>query len=168
MFRDYSLWLVVVIVTPCLTYAGDLMDAMRKYEGRWVGNFTLHSAATGYTETFPVEQQYWMAENKLHGVAVTDRNTGMESARSVTFIVDDKLVTEITTGTETQRYLGVLHEQGVLWLPEEMQRANDHQLKEMILVEDGELRLKTEGFDTYIYQEGLAHIIYRGNLVFKK
>lgn len=151
-----------------LVHAEGLLDTMRQYEGRWVGHFTLHSAATGYTETFSVEQQYWMANDKLHGVAVTDRASGMESSRSVTFILEDKLVSEITRGEKTERYLGVLHENGVLWLPEKMQRANDHQLKETIVVEDGELRLKTEGFDTFIYQEGLAHIVYRGNLIFKK
>ncbi|MEN8733456.1 MAG: hypothetical protein ABF322_03760 [Lentimonas sp.] len=168
MFQNFSLWPLALVASSCVIHAEDLLGAMGRYEGRWVGHFTLHSVATGYTETFSVEQQYWMADDKLHGVAVSERDSGMQTARSVTSIVDDKLVSVITQGVKIERYLGVLHENGVLWLPEKIERANDHQLKETILVEEGELRLKTEGFDTYIYEGGLAHIVYRGNLIFKR
>lgn len=144
------------------------LNAMKRYEGRWVGSFTLHSTATGYTETFPVEQQYWMDGERLHGVAVIDRNSKIQTAKSVTFILKGKLVSEITRGEETERYIGVLNEGGILWLPGVFLRAKDHQLMETIVIEDEEMRLKTEGFDTYIYQEEPAHIVYRGNLVFQK
>jgi hypothetical protein len=144
-----------------------LLDTLRQYEGRWAGHFTIHSAATGYSQTFPVEQQFWMADAQLHGIAVSDKDTGLESARSVTYVFEDKFVSEITTGDNTVKYIGVVQEGGVLWLPEDFKRANDHQLKETITVEEGKRVLKTDGFDTYVYQEGLGHILFRGSLVYQ-
>ncbi|HAV12962.1 MAG TPA: hypothetical protein DCX06_05640 [Opitutae bacterium] len=151
--------------------AVDLLDVLRKYEGRWVGHFTIHSTATGYTETFPVEQQYWMEDEKLHGIAVLQRQTGMESSRSVTYILKDKLVSEITRGENietAEKYWGLAHEDSVVWLPENMQRANDHQIKESIVIEGGEMLLTTEAFDSYVFKDGLAHIVFKGSLKFEK
>jgi len=163
--RNYSWCLAFVLFSAAFLSAGEeLLKVMRSYEGRWVGQFTLHSAATGYTETFPVEQQYWMSGEKLHGVAVSGRNSGLQSARSETCIVRDKLVSEITKGDTVERYLGVIHEGGVLWLPEQIERANDHQLKETILIIAGARHIKTEGFDTYNFNGEKAVIVYRGDL----
>lgn len=145
----------------------ELRKAMKGYEGRWLGHFTIHSAATGYTETFPVEQQFWMADGKLHGIAVSDRDSGLQSARSMTYIVEGKLASEITTGETVERYLGVIHEGGILWLPANIQRANDQQLKETVVLEKGVRHLKTEGFDTFSYEGKPAHLVYRGDLKFQ-
>ena len=42
--------------------------------------------------------------------------------------------------------------------------AGDYYLKEAFVKEGGEQWLHTDGFDTYLYNEGLAHLIYRGRL----
>ena len=39
-------------------------------------------------------------------------------------------------------------------------------MKETMAEVDGTRVLKTEGFDTYVTGEGLAHLIYRGELKF--
>lgn len=136
------------------------------YEGRWVGHFTVHSPATDYTETFPVEQQYWLEEDVLRGVAVIQRESGMESVRSTTEIQKGKLFSETkkTDGT-VERFIGTAHDKGIVWIPADLERAQDYQIKETFTVEDGKRVLKTEGFDTYVYSEGLTHLVYRGELV---
>jgi len=161
------------LLKVCLLFAGSafalnggpLEDALEAYVGRWVGHFTIFSAATGYSETFPVEQTYWMVDGELRGIAVSQRDSGMESSRSVSFVLEDKLISEITTGQKTERFLGVLHDNGVVWLPADIDRANDYQVKESLVAESGVMHLKTEGFDTYLYQGGLAHLVFRGDLV---
>lgn len=159
---------ILILGLQHVASAGELDEYLKLYEGRWVGHFTIHSSANGFSETFPVEQQYWIANGKLYGVAVTQRDTGMESARSTTYIVEDKLVSEITRGKEVETFVGVRHDSGILWLPKEIARANDYQIKETFVVESGQRLLKTEGFDTFIHGEGLAHIVYRGTLTFKE
>jgi len=160
---------VSLFLVPLLAPASEvLLNALKQFEGRWSGTFNLHSAATGYSETFAVTQQYWMSGKQLRGVAVFERENGQESAQSVTYIFEDKLVSEISSGAKIEKYLGVLNEGGVLWLPEDFKRANDYQITETIVVEDGKRVLKTDGFDTFVYQEGLAYITIRGNLIFQE
>lgn len=137
---------------------------LRSYEGRWVGHFTVHSTASGYSETFPVEQQYWWKNGQLHGVAVTQRESGLSSARSCSEVRDGKFYSEVKQGGVVETYWGVLHEQGLVWLSTNMKRTQDYQMKEYIEEVDGERILKTEGFDTYIYADGIAHLVYRGEL----
>jgi hypothetical protein len=36
---------------------------------------------------------------------------------------------------------------------------------ERFAIEESRLLLLTEGFDSYVYQEGLAHLVYRGRLI---
>ena len=137
---------------------------MQKYVGRWIGHFTIHSATTGYSETFPVEQRYWMEGGKLHGLSVSDTDKGMQTASSITFIKDEKIRSEVTRGEEMEAYWGVPHDGGIVWLLANLERASDYQLREAFVVEEGERLLHTDGFDTYVYKEGLAHLIYRGRL----
>lgn len=137
---------------------------MQKYVGRWLGYFTIHSAATGYSETFPVEQRYWMEDGKLHGLSVSDTDNGLQTASSITFLKDEKIRSEVTRGDVTEAYWGLPHDAGIVWLSEDLDRASDYQLKEAFIAEEGELWLHTDGFDTFIYQEGLAHLVYRGRL----
>ena len=140
--------------------------SLKAYEGRWVGHFTIHSTATGYTETFPVEQQYWWKDGQLHGVAVSQRDQGMSSARSKSVAKEGKFFSEVKSGGEVETYWGVLHDGGLVWLSSNLKRTKDYQMKESIIEVDGERVLKTEGFDTYVYGEGIGHLVYRGELKF--
>lgn len=134
------------------------------YEGRWVGHFTIHSTASGYSETFPVEQQYWWKDGVLHGVAVSQREVGMSSARSQSVAKEGKYFSEVKVGEAVENYFGVLHDGGIVWLSTNLKRTKDYQMKESIVEVDGERVLMTEGFDTYVYGEGIAHLVYRGEL----
>ena len=169
VFSKVMFFLRVLFFTgfPLVLCGQDLLDYLKAYEGRWVGDFTLHSTATGYTESFAVEQRYWLDGGKLHGLAVSERAGGIESSSSVTYPDETgkKLITEVTRGDTVEMYLGVLHEGVILWLPANGERANDHQIRESLVEIDGVRRLVTEGFDTYVYADGLAHIVYKGDLV---
>jgi len=138
--------------------------ALKMYEGRWVGHFTIHSTASGYSETFPVEQQYWWKDGVLHGVAVSQREVGMSSARSQSVAKEGKYFSEVKVGEVVENYFGVLHDGGIVWLSTNLKRTKDYQMKESIVEVDGERVLMTEGFDTYVYGEGIAHLVYRGEL----
>jgi len=130
-----------------------------------VGDFTIHSTATGYSETFPVEQRYWWEDGQLHGISVSDTNKGMQAAKSRTFIQEGKLQSEVILGEVTERFFGLIHDNGIVWLSADLNRANDYQMKEGFAEEKGRLWLQTDGFDSYVYQEGLAYLVYRGRLV---
>jgi hypothetical protein len=154
----------VVPVEPVATQ--DLAAALKSYAGRWVGHFTIHSTTSGYSETFPVEQQYWWEEGVLHGVAVTQRDVGMSSARSKSVMKNGKYFSEMKTGETIENYWGVLHDDGLIWFSSNLKRTQDYQMKESIVEVDGERVLKTEGFNTYLTGDGLAYLVYRGELKF--
>ena len=154
----------VVPVEPVATQ--DLAAALKSYEGRWVGHFTIHSTTSGYSETFPVEQQYWWEEGVLHGVAVTQRDVGMSSARSKSVMKNGKYFSEVKAGETIENYWGVLHDDGLIWFSSNLKRTQDYQMKESIVEVDGERVLKTEGFNTYLTGDGLAYLVYRGELKF--
>ncbi|MEO0509007.1 MAG: hypothetical protein AAF065_03985 [Verrucomicrobiota bacterium] len=146
--------------------ADTLLDHLSRYEGVWIGQFTIHSTATGYTESFPVQQRYWWEGDQLHGLAVSQRDSGMENATSITYMKAGKLISEVTRGEMKDSYIGVLNKDGLLWLPSKMSRATDYQIFESFVpVEGGPDKLMTEGFDTYVYSGGLAHIVYKGELI---
>lgn len=142
----------------------EVIEYLKTYEGRWVGDYTIHSTATGYSQTFPVEQRYWWEDGQLHGMSVAETDDGMQTAKSRTFIQDEKLQAEITRGEVTERYYGVLHEGGLLWISDNLGRATDYQMKEVFIDKAGERWLHTDGFDSYVYQEGIAHLVYKGRL----
>lgn len=142
------------------------MDYLKQYEGRWVGDFTIHSTATEYTETFPVEQRYWWEDGQLLGISVSDTNRGIQTARSRTFIQDGQLRSEVVTEESMEVFIGALHDGGIVWMPSDLNRATDYQMKEAFVEKEGKRRLHTDGFDSYVYEEGLAHLVYRGRLVF--
>ena len=176
VWRKYS-WLLFCVLAVCV-HAEDLPKKaaavpdealevlLKAYEGRWVGHFTVHSTATGYTETFPVEQQYWWQDGELHGVAVSQRDAGMSSARSKSMAEEGKFVSQVEQGDIIETYWGVLRDGGLVWFSTNVKRLSDYQMKEVIVEVDGKRMLKTEGFDTYVYGEGMAHLVYRGELKF--
>jgi hypothetical protein len=145
--------------------ADKLVDYLKRYEGRWVGEFTILSTATGYRETLSVDQRYWWDEGVLHGLSVSETKNGLQTAKSLTFIQENQLYSEIIQGETTEYYLGVLHDAGIVWLPADSKRVTDYQMKEFFSEEEGVLRLNTDGFDSYVYQEGMAYLVYRGRLV---
>ena len=153
-----------VTFSPVLTASEDAQDYLKQYVGRWAGDFTIHSAATNYTQTFPVEQRYWWEAGALHGVSVSDTDAGMQTARSKTFVEGDRFVSEVDRGDTVETYFGVLHDGGVVWLSSDLARATDYQMREVFVEVDGAMELHTDGFDSYVYQEGLAHLVYRGKL----
>ena len=157
--------LFLLVFCPLALLGNELINYLKQYEGRWLGDFTIHSTASGYSETFPVEQRYWWEDGQLYGISVSDTNSGLKSAKSLTFIKEGKLHSEVITGETTERFFGFLRDGGIVWIPANMQRANDYQMAERFVIEEGRPLLLTEGFDTYVYQEGLAHLVYRGRLL---
>ncbi len=155
-----------LLCLPFILCANEMVDYLKQYEGRWVGDYTIYSAATGYSETFPVEQRYWWEDGQLRGLSVSDMNGGMQVAQSRTYIQDGMLRAEIVQGEVKESFYGVMHEGAIVWLPSDLDRATDYQMKESILEDGGQRQLWVDGFDSYVYQEGLAHLIYRGRLVF--
>ena len=163
MYRSIKLF--SFLVYSSLTLSGnELIDYLKQYEGRWLGDFTIHSTASGYSETFPVEQRYWWEDGQLYGISVSDTNNGLQTAKSRTFIQDDKLQSEVITGEITERFFGFLRDGGIVWITADVKRANDYQMAERFAMEEGRPLLLTEGFDSYVYAEGLAHLVYRGRL----
>lgn len=162
----FCVWSLCVYAEDSVPADDALVAALKAYEGRWVGHFSVHSTATGYTESFPVEQHYWWKAGQLHGVAVSKRESGMSSARSQTVVDDGKLITRVKQGDSAETYWGLLRDGGVVWFPSNVKRLTDYQMTERILVIEGKRVLKTEGFDTYVYGEGMAHLMYRGELKF--
>lgn len=164
MYR--SIQTLTFFVLSSLALSGNvLIEYLKQYEGRWLGDFTIHSTATGYSETFPVEQRYWWEDGQLHGISVSDTNSGLETAKSRTFIQDEKLQSEVIQGETTECFFGFLRDGGIVWISADRMRANDYQMAERFVMEEGRPLLLTEGFDSYVYQEGLAHLVYRGRLL---
>ena len=164
MYRSIQI-LFLLVFSPLALLGNELIDYLKRYEGRWLGDFTIHSTASAYSETFPVEQRYWWEDGQLHGISVSDTNNGLQSAKSLTFIQEGKLQSEVITGETTERFFGFLRDGGIVWITANMHRANDYQMAERFVTEEGRPLLLTEGFDTYVYQEGLAHLVYRGRLL---
>ena len=156
--------LFLLIFNPLALLGNELIDFLKRYEGRWFGDFTIHSTASSYSETFPVEQRYWWEDGQLHGISVSDTNDGLKTAKSLTFIQEGKLQSEVITGETTERFFGFLRDGGIVWIPADLKRANDYQMTEHFAMVEGRPLLLTEGFDTYVYQEGMAHLVYRGRL----
>jgi len=157
---------IALFLLPLALAGNEVVDYLKQYEGRWVGDFTIHSTATEYTETFPVEQRYWWEDGQLRGISVSETNRGIETARSRTFVQDGQLRSEVVTEEALQTYIGTFHDGGIVWLSSDLARAADYQMKEAFVEADGKRRLHTDGFDSYVYQEGRAHLVYRGRLTF--
>jgi len=151
---------------PFALLANEVVDYLKQYQGRWVGDYTIYSAATGYSQTFPVEQRYWWEDGQLHGLSVSDTNSGMQVSQSRTYLQDGTLRSEVTQGEVTERFYGIFHDGGIVWLSTDLDRATDYQMKETIQTGESPRQLWTDGFDSYVYQDGLAHLVYRGRLVF--
>ena len=111
MYRSIQI-LLLLVFSPLALLGNELIDYLKQYEGRWLGDFTIHSTASGYSETFPVEQRYWWEDGQLHGISVSDTNNGLKSAKSLTFIKEGKLQSEVITGENTERFFGFLRDGG--------------------------------------------------------
>jgi len=153
---------------PALLAASEAFEHLKLYEGRWVGEFTIKSDVSDYSESFTVEQQYWIDGDKLYGVSVYERpKTGMESAESVVTInSDSSLLMQVRRGDEVEVFVGVYRDDTIVWLPRDLQRAEDYQTTVCIKQVDGLLKMTTEGFDTYVHSGGIGHIIFLGKLDF--
>jgi len=157
---------LTLFLLPFVLCSSELEDYLKQYVGRWIGDYTIHSPATNFTETFPVEQRYWIEDGQLYGLSVSDTDRGMQTAKSRTFIKEGVLYSKVSINDTIDEYIGTLHEGGLVWLPSNLQRANDYQLKESFVMKEQQLWLHTDGFDSYIYSEGLGHLVYRGRLVY--
>lgn len=162
---NYVLRSFLLLLFPFALAANELLDYLQAYEGRWLGEYSIHSTANGYTEAFSVEQRYWWQGGVLRGVVVYKRDGKLVNASSKTHLDGKKLVSEIKRGEVVEVYYGVLHDGGLLWLSSNMQRANDYQMHEILIEKEGQpLKMKVEGFDTYISADGLVYLIYKGDL----
>lgn len=160
--------LILLPLLPLNLSAETLVNVLHRYQGRWSGEFTVHSTASGFTESFPVEQRYWMVGERLRGIAVAQRDGGVETTSSWTYVDGKKLISEVTRGEKVEVYYGVVKAGVVLWVSSDLNRVEDYQLTERIVESNGNRKLLTEGFDTYIYAEGLARVIYRGELILER
>jgi hypothetical protein len=157
---------LLLLFLPFVLLGGELEDYLKQYEGRWLGEYTIHSPSTNFTGTFPVEQRYWMEDGQLRGLSVSDTDRGIQTAKSRTFIKEGVVYSEVTAGDNIEKYIGALHEGGLVWLPSNLKRANDYQMKESFVKKAQQFWLHTDGFDSYVYREGLGHLVYRGRLLF--
>jgi len=164
VFRFAPIFLVFFVSSFALQ-ADEVVDYLKGYQGRWVGDFTVHSTATGYSQTFPVEQRFWWKDGQLHGISVSGMDRGIQTAKARTFIQDGQLRSEVIQDETKESFVGVLHDEGIVWIPAKLERATDYQMKEVFVEKEGVRRLHTDGFDSYVYQDGLAHLVYRGRLV---
>jgi hypothetical protein len=157
--------LLLLFLFPFVLSANELIEYLKAYEGQWSGQFTIHSTANNYTESFSVEQRYWWDGEILRGVAVFDRDSRMETASSKTWWDGEKLISEVKRGDAVETFFGVLHDGGLLWISSDMQRANDYQIREILIEKEGSPRkMKIEGYDTYVITDGLVYLIYKGEL----
>ena len=144
------------------------LEYLRQYEGRWTGEFSIQSTASDHIETFQVEQRYWMKDGELRGVSVSQRGSGVESARSRSYVKDGQIYSVVSRpGCEDETFVGKLHEGGLVWLPADLKRANDYQILEYFVRRETGRVLKTGGFDSYVYGGGLARVIFRGELTYQ-
>lgn len=160
-----KLCLLLYLLPLFLSAEADLQALLKSYVGTWSGKYTVHSTATGFTEAFEVQQQYWLEDGKLYGVSVMIRDEGMRSANSVTVLHENYYYSVVKRAEVEEEYLGVPKDGGILWVPRNMGRATDYQIREWVEQSDGTRRLKTEGFDTYVFAEGIAHLVYKGDLL---
>ena len=157
---------LLLLFLPLALLGGELEDYLNQYEGRWLGEYKIHSPTTNFTETFPVEQRYWIENGQLLGLSVSDTDRGMQTAKSRAFVEEGVVYSEVTAGDTIEKYIGALHEGGLVWLPSNLQRANDYQMKESFVEKAQQRWLHTDGFDSYVYAEGLGYLVYRGRLLF--
>ncbi|HBO57630.1 MAG TPA: hypothetical protein DD622_04250 [Opitutae bacterium] len=142
-----------------------LLPYLEQLEGRWVGHYSIHTSINQYKEEFTVEQQYWMQDGELLGVFAAMRSTGLESASSRTFIQDGRLILIVNRSSGEETYIGVLAEGWLIWLPEDVERANDYQIREKIVRHASGYQLISESFETYETKNGPAKIRISGSLL---
>ena len=157
---------VLLTITYCSADdTAQLLPYLRQLEGRWVGYYSIHTSINQYKEEFTVEQQYWMQDGELLGVFAAKRSTGLESASSRTFIQDGRLILIVNRSSGEETYIGVLAEGWLIWLPEDVERANDYQIREKIVRHAGGYQLISESFETYETKNGPAKIRISGSLL---
>ena len=142
-----------------------LLPYLKQLEGRWVGHYSIHTSINKYKEEFTVEQQYWMQDGELLGVFAAKRSTGLESASSRTFIQDGRLILIVSRSSGEEKYIGALAEGWLIWLPEDVKRANDYQIREKVVRHSSGYQLISESFETYETKNGPAKIRISGSLI---
>ena len=158
-------FLLLALLLPSALPGNELLEYLKQYEGRWVGDYSISSTANRYRESFLVEQRYWLKGEVLHGLAVYEREGSVKSASSKTWVEGDSYITEITRGGSKEVFVGVPRDGGVLWLPKILKRANDYQMHESFQIKQNVVvALQIKGFDTYYHEKGKMHLIYRGIL----
>ncbi|MBV32770.1 MAG: hypothetical protein CMK36_04955 [Porticoccaceae bacterium] len=157
---------LLLLITYCSADdAAQLLPYLEQLEGRWVGHYTIHTSINQYKEEFTVEQQYWMQDGELLGVFAAMRSKGLESASSRTFIQDGRLILIVSRSSGEETYIGVLAEDWLIWLPEDVERANQYQIREKIVRHAGGYQLISESFETYETKNGPAKIRISGSLL---
>lgn len=151
---------------PLFATANEALKAqLDKYVGKWVGVFTVEAEAIDYLESFPVEQKYWWEGSVLRGVAVMRRENGIVSSTTSNVIDGDKILSSVKKNGGEQVFYGTLVDEGLLWFPANLDRANNYQIKEHFTTMDGERMLVQSGFDTFDNNGEAAVLIYRGEFV---
>ena len=161
----FSSLLPFVINLAEATERGRMIAFLEQYEGRWVGTFTIHSEATGYTQELLVEQRYWWSDNALRGLSVAETAEGSQTATSRAFFSGEALRLEVSKNGEVEVFAGVLDHDRIIWVTANPARLNDYQFNERFVQEGLSTILVSEGFDTYDYEDDLAYIIYKGRMV---
>ena len=168
MFNSYIRIACILLLTIAYCSANSkaqFLPYLKQFEGRWVGHYLIHTSINKYKEEFTVEQQYWMQDGELHGVFAAMRSTGLESASSRTFIQDGRLVLTVSRSSGDETYVGVLAEGWLIWLPEDLERANTYQIREKIVRHASGLQLISESFEIYETKSGPAEIRISGSLI---
>jgi hypothetical protein len=139
------------------------------FVGNWVGEFTLSLGGTGASRSFACEQRYWWDGPVLKGLSVYEENGETTYARSVNFVKDGTLFSDIEQGGERRSYRGQYLEGVVIWFPLDPSAAMNRQIKEKVTNNSsGEKVLLTEGFERIRRDGENLMIVYRGSLRLEK
>ncbi|MFW5883587.1 MAG: hypothetical protein ACOCVG_04390 [Verrucomicrobiota bacterium] len=135
------------------------------YEGTWSGEYSLELSGTNSSRTFSLEQRYWWEKGVLHGVSVYDKDGELSYAQSRSFVLNERLLSEIEQDGETRRYQGRWADGTIVWLPLNPREAMLRQTKEKIEPgEDGTPTLVWEGFERLQRDGQTLMVLYRGRL----
>lgn len=165
MRRRATTFIACLLVPIGLIANPDLKAQLDLYVGRWLGVFSVRAPDIDYEETFSVEQTYWWKADELRGISVVRRQSGTETSRAVNTIRDNQVISEVSKGDSVQVYYGILANDGLVWVPANLERVTDYQLKETFTEIDGERVLVTNGYDTFNNEGKPALLFYQGQLI---
>ena len=93
------------------------------------------------------------------------KDAGIETSSSVTVCDGDVLVSEVKRGDEVERFLGIAHEDAIIWYSSDIDQAYDYRVKDSFASLDGEQVLRTQGFDLRHSDVSGVGVIYEGELI---